>query len=594
MNKLKSQNRQGGQVIIINTLLFFALSTAIIFAVTSPVISSFQITKSFSKSKESFLLASSASNEAIYKLNTNKTLASAETFTLAQGTAIITTADTSTGKRVSISSDVESYQRKYEIDVAVGSGVSFNYGLQAGQGGFDMSGGAGIIGNVYSNGDVIGSGGPYITGSAISSNISDPVITTSNNSGNINPPYQLNFGGNTTSQDFAQSFTVGTTTPVSSLRILIKKSGTGWMNNVTLRITFDNGNKPSKTTITQGSISASTVTTTFGYLSIPFNSVVALTPGTKYWIVFDTSTTWGQYYSLAANDSVYAFGQAQQGEWKSNNGGTWSVTSPSTRDIYFDVYAGGSTGIISGISVGSGGTGDAWAHDVENSTVSGTIYCQGGTGNNKACDTSRVDPVQQPWPISDANIQEWKDQATSGGATSTLSLGGSDVRTIGPIKINGNLSVGSGATLNINGNVYVTGNVSVSGGGKIRINPSAGATSMVIVTDGLVSASGGGVFEGSGSTGSYILLTTTSQCPSGVGCSGNEAIKVGGGTGAVVLNAQNGTIAFTGGAQAKQATANKITMNGGTTVNYESGLADANFTSGPSGSWKINSWKEVE
>lgn len=594
MNK---KNTQKGQVIIINTLLFFALSTAIIFAVTSPVISSFQITKSFTKSKQAFMVANSATNEALYKLNTNKDLASAETVTLAQGTSLITVADVGGGKTVSITSDVDSYERNYELNLEVGDGVSFNYGLQTGQGGFEMAGGAGIIGNVYSNGDVIGSGGPYITGSAISANISDPVVTASNNSGAITPTHDQLFGGNSTPQDAAQSFTVGTSTPVSSIRILIKKSGTGWMNNVTMRITADNGGKPHKTTLAQGTISAATVTTTYNYLTIPLSSVVSLTPGTTYWIVFDTSTTWGQYYSLAANDGLYADGTTKEGEFKSNNGGTWSNTTPSTKDIYFDVYVGGSTGIIDGISVGSGGTGDAWAHEVNNSTVTGELFCQGGTGNNKACDTSRPDPVQQPWPISDGNIQDWKDAATAGGATSTMSLGGADVRTIGPIKINGDLSVGSGATLNIDGTVYVTGNVTVSGGAIVRINPALGASSAVIVTDGRVKASGGGQFQGSGTSGSYILLVTTSECPYSGSCgggSGDSAIDVSGGTGAVVLNAQKGDIEFTGGAQAKQATGYKIKMNGGTTVQYEAGLANQNFTSGPSGSWNINSWQEVE
>lgn len=590
------KNTQKGQVIIINTLLFFALSTAIIFAVTSPVISSYQTTKSFSKSKQAFLVANSASSEALYKLNTNKTLSSAETVTLAQGSATITVADTSEGKTVSIDSDVDSYQRNYQLSLSTDSGVSFSYGLQTGQGGFDMSGGAGINGNVYSNGDVIGSGGPYITGSAVSSNVTDPLIVTSNNSGTIDPPNQINFGGNTTSQDAAQSFTVSTSTAVSSVRILIKKSGSAWMNNVTMRIVADNSGKPNKTTLAQGDISASMVTTTFNYLTIPLASTISLTPGATYWLVFDTSTTYGQYYVLGANNATYATGTARTSVagWSSSNGGTWIATSPTTLDQYFDIYVGGSTGVIQGVTVGSGGTGDAWAFEIKNSTIAGTAYCQSGSGNNKACNTTRANPAQQSYPLSDGNIDDWKAEATAGGATTTISLGGSSVRTIGPVKINGDLSVGSGATLNINGTVYVTGNVSVSGGGIIRINPAQGGNSAVIVTDGRVSASGGGQFQGSGTSGSYILLVTSSTCPTGAGCSGNNAVQVSGGTGAVVLNAQKGTISFSGGAQAKQATANKIIMGGGTTVTYESGLANPTFTSGPSGSWKVDGWKEVE
>ncbi len=593
MNKL---NTQKGQVIIINTLLFFTLSTSIIFAVTSPVISSFQITKSFTKSKQSFLLANSAANEALYKLNTNKDLASSEVVSLAQGSAIITTADTGSGKTISVGSDVESFERNYQISLSTGEGVSFSYGLQVGQGGFDMAGGAGVIGNIYSNGDVLGSGGVYVTGSVVAANVSDPLVVTSNNSGTIDPPTQINFGGNTTPQDLAQSFTVSTTTPVSSVRILIKKSGTAWMNNITMRIVADNAGKPNKTTLAQATISAPTVTSTFNYLTVPLTSTVVLTPGNIYWVVFDTATTWGQYYALGANDATFLGGQAKTSAagWSSSNGGTWVATSPTTLDAYFDVYVGGSTGIIKGITVGTGGVGDAWSFEVKDSTVAGNVYCQAGSGNNKACDTSRSNPVQQSYPISDGNIDDWKAEAIAGGSTTTISLGGSSVKSIGPIKVNGNVTVGSGAILNINGPVYITGNLSVQGGGKIRINPSLGATSAVIVADGRVDSGGGGVFQGSGTAGSYILVITTSTCPTGSGCSGNNAIEVSGGSGAVVLNAQKGTIEFTGGAQAKQATGNKIIMEGGTTVTYEAGLMNPNFVSGPSGSWKVDSWKEVE
>jgi hypothetical protein len=178
MNK---PNTQKGQVIIINTILFFTLSVAIIFAVTSPVISSFQITKSFSKSKQAFLVANSATSEALYKLNTNKTLSSVETVSLAQGSAVITVADTGLGKTISINSDVDSYERNYQISLSTGSGITFNYGLQVGQGGFEMSNSAGVIGNVYANGDILGTGSPYITGSAVAANVSDPLLVTSNN-----------------------------------------------------------------------------------------------------------------------------------------------------------------------------------------------------------------------------------------------------------------------------------------------------------------------------------------------------------------------------------------------------------------------------
>ncbi len=588
MNKKNTQsNTQGGQVIIINTLLFFALATAMIFGVTSPVISSFQTTKSFSKSKQAFLLANSASSEALYKLNAGMTLASAETVTLSQGSVDIVVADAGDTKTISVDSDVDGYERNYEMVLSTGEGVSFNYGLQVGQGGFEMTNNAIVYGNVYANGDIVGYNSATISGTAVAANVSDPVVDTSNNGGTIDPPYSMNFGGNSaaTPQDISQSFTVSTTTPVSSVRVLLKK--TGAPSNITLRIKNDTSGSPGSTTLGSGTISASTVTSTFGYLTIPLSATVALTPGTTYWIVLDGSNYGsGKYYTSGANDSTYAGGVAKI----STGGSTWASASPATRDLYFDIYVGGDTGLITGVTVG----GDAWANTVNSSTVTGALHCQVGTGNNKVCDTSWADPVQQAWPISEGNIQEWKDTATAGGATSTISLSGNQQMTLDSVKVDGNISLSNDSRIYINGTVYVTGNITISNQSQIRVNPALGASSAVIVTDGRVQTSNDGQFNGSGTSGSYIMVVSTSACPSGSGCSGGNAIEINNNSGSVILNAQNGTLKFTNNAAAKQATAKKIIMNNNTTVTYESGLANPSFTSGPSGSWGIESWKEVE
>jgi hypothetical protein len=593
MNKKKFIKKESGQVVILNTLFFLAISLIIVLGIAGPVLNTYNISKSFLKSKQAFLIANSASEEALYRLKTGKQLLSSETFNLAGGTATITVGDQGDNKVVTIESDLEDYKRNLNVRITQGVGVSFNYGLQSGKGGFIMSGGAGINGNVYSNGDIIGTGGPYITGSATVANSSDPIADTFNQGPDI-PTHSINFGGNGIPQDFAQSFTVNQNTPVSSVRFYIKKSQNVWMNNVTLRITTDNGNKPSKTTLSSGVISANQVTTSYNYFTVPFTSTPVLTPGTKYWLVFDTGTTWGSFYSLGANNGSYAFGKGMSGSWASNNGGTWGDTNPNTTDIYFDVFLGGDTGLISGVSIGSAG-GDAWAHQVNNSSVTGTIYCQAGSGNNKACNTSRPDPAEQPYPVSDGNILEWKSVAESGGVhNGNLSYGGADVISIGPKKIEGNLNVGAGATLNITGTLWVTGNIAISGGAVVKLGPNYGSESGILVTDGRISLTGGGTIQGSGQAGSYILAVTTSECPDIGNCGNKPAIEVTGGTGSVILNAQKGTISFSGGANAKQATAYKIIMSGGTTVNYETGIADVSFSSGPSGSWNLISWDETQ
>ena len=63
--------------------------------------------------------------------------------------------------------------------------------------------------------------------------------------------------------------------------------------------------------------------------------------------------------------------------------------------------------------------------------------------------------------------------------------------------------------------------------------------------------------------------------------------------GSVVLVTLNGTANFTNDATAKAVTAYKMNMFNDSVLNYESGLTNINFTTGPSGSWTVDSWGEV-
>lgn len=447
---------------------------------------------------------------------------------------------------------------------------------------------------LYSNGDIVGFGGATITGGATAANGSSPTQHITNGGVGV-PSQEVIFGGQLVwndkkPEDAAQSFTVSTTTPVTSIRLYIKKYANVWMNDATVRITNNTNSRPGNSTLASATISANNVTTSYNHLSIPFSSNPVLTPGTTYWLVIDTQNTWNSYYMLGANNNGYAGGVAKTGTY---GGSSWSNTSPSGLDIYFDLYVGGEVGGISGIqnnrlTIG----GDGWAHEISGTNANGTLYCQGSSYTNKACDTSRPDPVQQPFPISDGNIEAWKQEAEAGGVhTGDLNIGW-EGGSIGPKKIEGNLSVSGGGTLTVTGNLWVTGNVVINGGGSVKLADSYGDTAGVIVTDGRMRASGGGQFIGNNIAGNYLLLVTTSSCPVG-SCGGENAIQIDGGAGAVILNAQKGTLRMSGGAEAKQATAETIIMDGGTEVHYETGLMDMNFNSGPSGAWSISSWSEI-
>ncbi len=426
MNK---KNYKKGYVVITNIIFFLIISMVIVYGISGPVLSSYKIGRSFLESKKSFIVANSASEEALYKLKKNMTLASTETLTLAGGSATINTADSGNDKTISIDSTFGDFQRNLQIKITRGVGVGFHYGIQSGQGGFELSGNAVINGSVYSNGDIVGSGGPSITGSAISA---------------------------------------------------------------------PNGN---------------------------------------------------------------------------------------------------SLGKIDGINVGVSG-GIAWAHEVVNSVIDGSLYCKVGSGNNKSCDTSRTDPATQPMPISENNINEWKNVAETGGvANGNQVYDEDDTVSIGPIKIVGDLTVTGNAVLTLLDTVWVTGKITISQNGQIKLGTNYGANSGVIISDGKIEVSAGASMSGSGTAGSYITAVTTSACPDDANCGNNNsnyAIKASGNTNTVILNAQNGSLYFTGGAVAKQITANKIILDGGSDIEYETGIANMEFSSGPSGSWNLISWDEVE
>jgi hypothetical protein len=228
-------------------------------------------------------------------------------------------------------------------------------------------------------------------------------------------------------------------------------------------------------------------------------------------------------------------------------------------------------------------SGTAQAHTVNYTNATGEIYCQVGTGNNKTC-LSQPDPAYIAFSVSEANIEDWKAEAEAGGIyNGNYSVGWAGA-TLGPKKIVGNLSVSGGGILTVTGTLWVTGNITLNGGGTIQLASSYGSDDGVLVADGSISISGGGHATGSGVEGSYIMMLSTSTSSS--------ALSVSGGAGAVIVYAPYGTINISGGASLKQATGYQMLISGGSSITYESGLANSNFSSGPSGSWSISGWGE--
>lgn len=544
---------------------------------------------------QALALAEGALENAVGKLNQNPSYTGETNTTLGGGT-FTTTVTTINGssKRITATAYVPnnahpSATKTVRATVAISDTVvSFRYGVQTGTGGFVLNGGSTINGSVYANGDIDATNGVHITGSATAAN--PPALTA--DQVNDTPAISsctsstcITFANSSATQDIAQSFKISSATPLNNIQFYLKKVGAP--SDATVKIVNDNAGSPGTDVLMSSTLSAATVTTNFGWVTVSMPSTPVLDPDQTYWFVIDAGSNASKYYIIGANANGYQNGIAKIGTF----GGAWSATTPAGLDTYFRISLGGGTSIIGGdtyvggVTIGATGADSAWAHTVQGASVAGTIYCQTGSNNSKSCNTSRADPTPTTMPLSDNNIQDWKDDAVAGGTITGdyhVNYAGA---TLGPKKITGNLLVDGGGTLTMSDTLWVVGTITVTGGGKVKLASSYGAKDGVLVNDGMVTVSGGGTFSGSGTAGSYPFLITTSACPAESGCSGNPAVTITGGAGTVAIVAQNGTASINGGSAIKAVTAKQITMSGGAELVYDSGLINANFSSGPGGSW---------
>jgi len=574
----------GGAAMMILVFFFVFISLTILIGVVAPTVREFKIASDNFESKQTYFLAESGLEDVIYRLKNKKQVSGTETIVLGNSQAITSITDISGGrKQISAQGDTNFHQRKIDVILNTATGVSFSYGILVGGGGVYLESGE-VFGNVYSNGPITatGSGSNKITGTAISANSPDLVADQSNGTGV--PANNIVFGNANATQDIAQGFKVTTTgTPLSKMQFYIKKTGSP--SDATIKIMNDANGNIGATVLTSGILSASTITTSYGWVDVAFTTNPILNTDTTYWLVIDSGSSNSKYYTIGGTvANAYTNGASKIGQL----GGTWNTANANIIDYYFSIYLGGINGSIIGnnentqLHIGSE-SGTAQAHTVSYVNSTGNIYCKSGTGNNKSC-IDQEDPTYVAFPVSDANINQWKADASIeipyNGNYTVPRYG-----TLGPKKIIGDLYVNSNG-LTVTGTLWVTGNIVMDGGGTTKLDSSYGSNDAVIIADGTITVTGGGKATGSGTDGSYLMLLSLSNSPT-------AAMTISGDAGAIIAYAPYGTMNVSGGSAIKEATAYKLNLTS-SSVNYESGLTNNNFSSGPTGSWGIDSWQESE
>ena len=575
---LRAKNKtQAGFAALLATLIVMAIILVVVAGLSATTLIEQKISANTIHSAQAYYAAESGIEDSLYRLIRGHSYLATNNFTIGSSTVAITISDEASIKNILARGQKNERYRSLRTKLSIGGqSASFYYGVQVGEGGLVMDNNSRIEGSLYSNGPIQGSQGATITGDAWVANsaLAAKQQSTANNS-------DLILGQADPAIDGAQGFTPATSENLLKISLLLKKSGSP--TNKTVRLLTDDNDHPSKNLASAGSygtlftqqVSASA----YSWVDISLNAPVALQAGAKYWITLDSSLDEDNYLSWGKDsDNNYAGGSGQYSQ-------NWNAASPvwsdTGGDLAFKAWFGQANNALDKISVGA----NAHANTIKNSAVTGHAYYQtltnttvGGTKH-----PGSADPAAETMPIPQSTIDGWKNEATAGGTTEgDYIVDAGAIKTLGPQKITGNLTISNGGDLTISGTLYVVGNINIFNNAKIRLSASFGNFSGAIITDGAVNVANGCVFYGNGSN--YILLLTTKA---------GEAVSLANNSDTAIFYAPNGIIDVNNNTTLKELTGYQIHLNNGAQVVYESGLASLLFSSGVSGSWEVNSWEEV-
>lgn len=244
---------------------------------------------------------------------------------------------------------------------------------------------------------------------------------------------------------------------------------------------------------------------------------------------------------------------------------------------------------------------NAKADSVLSSTITGNLYYSTSKAGSSAAQFIQIPQNELPptvgMPISQSTIDSWEAWAEEGGTfVGNKTISGTQ-ETLGPLKIDGNLTVTNGATLTVAGVLWVTGNISFSNNAIIKLASFYGPNSGMIIADhptdkatyGKVTVSNNVTIQGSGNSKSYIMVVSTNTGST----TSNPAINVGNNSTAVVYYATTGMVEVSNNAKLRAVSGGGLHLSNGAQIQYDSGLADANFSGGPGGSWQVTEWQIV-
>ncbi len=242
---------------------------------------------------------------------------------------------------------------------------------------------------------------------------------------------------------------------------------------------------------------------------------------------------------------------------------------------------------------------NALTYSCKDSKVLGDLtYVEGGVVDNctveGAINSQTEEIPAEELPVSSSQVEEWKQGVRDAGnvITGDYEVPAKETRNLGPVEIDGSLTFGNDGKLKLTGTVLVTGDLEVANNSSIELDAgSYGSLSGVLIVEGKIKVQPGTYLGGTGEEGSYLMLVSTD--PETVDTS-SPAILVDNTAEAAIFYTTQGLIVLRNNVSCREVTGYKIFLDNLAAIEYESGLAEASFVSGPGGGWNVTSWKEVE
>lgn len=599
------KNNQRGFTLIFSLILVLSVGLVIVIGISALSFNSFANMNNKIKSSQSYYTAEAGIEDSLYRIIKNKKYEATNNLIVDEGNAEINISEQGGSKVIKSKGNASQKIKVLKAVLTINTNrVSFHYGAQADTGGISLQPNAQIIGNVYSNGSIKGSGSSsLVTGDAW---VAGGLAATPDQQF-VQQNAGFSFGLND-KLDTAQSFVLSNSGLLSKVSLYLKKVGSP--ANQTVRILTDNDGKPSADSLASGTLYSSLVTSQYSWVDISFGSPPNLTAGQTYWIMVDVSQDQNNYWIWGEDtNNGYASGTAKyDNDWSKkpdwlNLGG----------DLDFKAWIGGFDTYVDNIKANI----DVRAHSIKNSTVDRDGYYQAIENSTIGRNSypGSPDPPIENLPISYAQIQDWEKDAccdTGNGCQSKCIYNGSynpaNGSSIGPLKIIGDLNFPHNGTVTITGPIWVTGNITASNNCQIEIQQDT-AVSYAIIADnpsdqvnfGRINLSNNIITKDS-PLGGYLTFISTNKPTVGFDPANpnidNPAIylsnNVNAGNPQSVIFSLNGVIRVENNAEFIEICGYALYLSNNSQVVYEYGLQNINFSAGPGAGWSLDSWEETE